>query len=40
VANIPIGIAATGTIMSTVGLYLTRELETAFGVPGITDTSV
>ena len=37
VANVPVGVAATGAIMSAVGLYLTRELETAFGVPGITD---
>ena len=40
VANVPVGVAATGAIMSAVGLYLTRELETAFGVPGITDGEV
>jgi conjugal transfer mating pair stabilization protein TraG len=40
VANVPLGVAVTGSIMSHLGLYLTRELETAFGVPGITDTEV
>jgi conjugal transfer mating pair stabilization protein TraG len=37
VANIPVGIAAIGSITSTVGAALTEGYETVFSIPGLTD---
>lgn len=37
VANVPVGIAAIGSLASTIGTSLSQSYETLFSIPGITD---